>query len=306
MVAAGPGSDLTIRAKPGTIATLMTEFVPPPTFDAPPKRDAIPRWIIPIVLAVLLVAAAIGIVIVAGQQGGEDAPPAPAPFEPEVHLGVSYRQFDVRQVDGSVFTVSSLTASEEELLSFELSETARLELLDHATVEDIELGQWITVIGIPNAVFNFSITTIVIIPDFIAGANNLATTPGGFYGHEAGRPLVKGDVLRPTVGGEVIAIAVPESDDNEFTTEPLLVVTLAGPDGEIELELFASAPLMLQRQASPSDIQSGDRIAVHAISADDPSRAGSVLISRPPLEPALLGAESLGVGAPAEDAGGED
>ena len=271
----------------------MTEPAVPNNFDAPPKRDSIPRWIIPVALAALMVAAAIAIVLVAGRQGAVDAPPLPADFILASPIGESYRVFDVREVRGSTVTISSLTASDDELLEVQFSATARLELLDHATLDDIALGQWVTVIGVPNEVFNFSIISIIIFSEFSPAPGNLAITPGGFYGHEAGRSLSKNDVLRPVLGGEVIAIG-EES------------VTLTGPDGDITLQIFPGAPLFILTQATVSDILSGDRLAVHASAGDDPSRAGAILISRPPMDPSLLGAEGLGVGSSPQDAGGED
>lgn len=245
------------------------------------------------VLAGLLVAAAVAIVIVAGRQGGVDAPRLPGDFVLDSPLGESYAAFDVRELQGAVVTISSLTASDDELLQVEFSDTARIELLDYATIGDIEPGQWIAVIGIPNEVFNFSIVSIVILPEFVPAPGNLAVTLGGFYGHEAGRGLSSADLLRPVLGGEVIAIG-------EDT------VTMAGPDGDIMLQIFEGAPLFLLRDATVADIRSGDRLAVHATAADDPAVAGAILISRPPRNPALLGAQGLGVGSTSEDSGGED
>ena len=89
----------------------MTEPALPGAFDAPPKRDSIPRWIIPLALAALLVAAAVAIVIVAGRQGGVDAPPVPGDFLLDSPIGDSYRSFDVRELLGDTVTISSLTAS---------------------------------------------------------------------------------------------------------------------------------------------------------------------------------------------------
>jgi hypothetical protein len=284
----------------------MTDAATPQSIDAPPNRDSIPRWIIPVVLGALLVAASVAIVIVAGRQGGIDAPPLPAAYEPDSLLGSSYGQFDVRQVDGSATTLSALSAAEEDLFTVQFSETARLELLEHVSVDVIELGQWITVIGIPNEVFNFSIMQITIFPDFQTGSDNLATTAGGFYGHEAGRPLVKGDVLRPLMGGEVVSLTPIEPDEDPLTRDVIMEVTLTGPDGDIVLELFADAPLMMLREATLADLESGDRIAVHASTADDPASAGSILISRPPLDPSLLGSEGLGVGGSSEDTSREN
>lgn len=244
-------------------------------------------------LAILLVTAAVAIVIVAGRQGGIDAPPLPGDFVLDSPIGESYRAFGVREVQGSTVTISSLTLSDDELLQVQFSETARLELLDHATLDDIQIGQWVTVIGIPNEVFNFSIVSIIIMTEFTPAPGSLAVTPGGFYGHEAGRGLSKDDILRPVLGGVVTAIG-------EET------VTLTGPDGDITLEIFAGAPLFIVTSAAVSDIRSGDRLAVHATAADDPASAGAILISRPPKDPALLGAEGLGVGSSSQDSGGED
>ncbi len=273
----------------------MTDAATPPTLEAPPKRDSIPRWIIPLVLAALILVAAVAIVIIAGRRGGIDAPPQPAPFVLDSPLGADYASFDVRQVNGETITVSSLTTAEDVVIEFQLSPNARLELLDNATFEEIEVGHWVTVVGIPNEVFNFSITSVVVMPEFELSTANLARTPGGFFGHEAALGVAKDDVLRPILGGVVLSIG----DDR--------IVTLSGPDGDITVTLLEEvAPLFILREATVADIQSGDRLAVGASAAADLGNAGSVLVTRPLVDLSLLGAEGLGVGSAPEDAGGED
>lgn len=217
-------------------------------------RRPSPRSWLPLALVGVALLAGIGaVVLLARRSGQSDLPPeppafvAPAPVRPVIAL-------DVQQSGGGRFTLSdgSRDASPRP--------DARVELLRPIEAAQVRPGDWITVIGIPNEVRNFSIRSIVVLaspapPD----ADGIRRSAGGFAGHEASRDGSE----RPILAGLV------ERVDGER-------VTLAGPTGPVAVTLGPRAPLYRLERADTGAVREGDRIAF--LSAPSLDAATAILV----------------------------
>lgn len=221
--------------------------------NAAPNRRSTGSWL-PLAIAGLLLLAGIGAVLVLAQRSGRsDLPPepgplvAPLPAHPVVAL-------DVQQSAGGRLTLSDGSRDVAP------PSGSAVEFLRPIAASGVRPGDWLTVIGIPNEVRNFSIRSIVVLaspapPD----TDGVRRSPGGFAGHEASRDGSE----RPLLGGIV------ERVDGEQ-------VTLAGPAGPIAVTLGPRAPLYRLESGDASAIQEGDRIAFLAAPALD--AAGAILV----------------------------
>lgn len=240
-----------------------------------PPRGGLPRWLMPALFGGFLLAGILAVLVLANRTGGSDAPPQPPAFATPAPSRI-ITAFDVREVAGDVLTLASAGSTADRPATVTVRSDAAIEILTPARAADIEPGDWLTVIGVPNEVRNYSITAMVVIPPPHGPAiDQFRTTAGGFIGHEAIRDAEQ----VPILGGEVIAVdlaaATAGPGDDEGTADgeaPAVVsdtVTLTGPDGPIVVTLTPAAPLLRIRAGTAADIAEGDRIAVPGTSAAD-------------------------------------
>lgn len=215
-------------------------------------RGNLPRWLVPAVFGAFAVAGMVAIVVLASRSGGSDAPPEPGAFAtpPASRVVTAY---DVREVAGDVVTLASAGSTADRPFTASIPAGAAVEVLAPATAGELEPGDWVTIIGIPNEVRNYSITSIVAIPAPQGTAvDGLRATVSGFLGHEANR--VAEEV--PIVGGEVVRIDAG-------------TISLEGPDGPMTIAVTENAPLARVVAGTAAVIAEGDRIAVTGASIDD-------------------------------------
>lgn len=230
----------------------------------------------PALFGLILVAGILAVVVLAARSGGSDAPPRPAPFAPPAPSRV-FSAYDVREVTGDVLTLAVAGSTADRPASVTLRSGVVVEVLAPATARDIQPGDWITIIGVPNEVRNYSITAIVAIPPpHGEPVESFRTTQAGFLGYEPIRDVEQ----VPILGGEVTAV------DGD-------TLTLTGPDGPVTLTLTEAAPLVRVSTGDAGAIAEGDRIAVLGTS---PAEAEAVLVlpkgaalalSEQPAEPEL-------------------
>jgi hypothetical protein len=201
--------------------------------------------LLPAVLGLAVLGTLVAVVLVSGSVGGEGVPPPAPPFVRPP--GGSISAVDVKQRTGDALTVVRQTVSgtAEETLTIPAGATVeRLRLIEAGEVEP---GDWLTVIGIPDPVKNFAIHSMVVIPGGgTLEADGAARSAAGFAGHEVARDPRD----RPILGGQVIRV-----EEN--------VIYLEGPTGEIAVTAGPEAPAKLYRfeAATPDAVEEGDRLA---------------------------------------------
>ena len=143
------------------------------------------------------------------------------------------------------------------------SEAIRWEVLQRITPAVVKVGDWVTIIGIPNAVRSFSIRSVVVFPaGSKPGEEGIVRSEGQFAGHEAAQdPLEK-----PVFGGTVLSIG--SRDGTTETARGLrpatyTVVTVQGLAGTFTLDLQNETTFALSRLVAgqASDVKDGDRVA---------------------------------------------
>jgi hypothetical protein len=217
------------------------------------NRRSSRAWL-PLLLLVTLLLVGVGaVILLARRSGRSDLPPEPAPFvapspaRPVVAL-------DVQQSAGGRLTLSD---GSRDLAPHP---DARVESLRAISSAEVRPGEWMTVIGIPNEVRNFSIRSIVVLPSTATpDADGVRRSPAGFAGHEASRDGSE----RPLLGGQI------EQVEGER-------VTLAGPSGPVTVTLGPLAPLYRLEPADAAAVREGDRIAF--LSAPSLDTATAVLV----------------------------
>ena len=231
-------------------------------------------WILPAVLVTAAVATILGVVVLSQHVGSDNVPPQSPPFSySPPATGVT--RMSVRQS-----TNGNLTAAEDapkgsaapSPRQISASSSTIVEVLKPATSAAIQPGDWITVVGIPNNVRNFSIHAVLDIPGVkAAGADGVGRSAGGFGGDEASPNAAD----RVILGGPVNAV---QGD----------AITLIGPAGPITVQLTPAAPLYRLETATLADVHEGDRIAVKGA---DPS-APTSLLAQPAASGAATGAST--------------
>jgi hypothetical protein len=217
------------------------------------SRRGLPSWLPPVLLLTAIAAAFAAVLVLARRAAEPDVPPEPSAFQPPTPAR-PVTAVDVQQATGGRFALSDGTRD----ASF--AGGARIEVLRPATAADIRPGDWLTVVGIPNEVRNFSIRSLVLIGDpSAADAEGVVRSAGGFAGHEASRDQSE----RPLLGGVV------ESVDGAQ-------VVLRGPSGPVTVTFTPAAPLRRLDQGRADEVREGDRIAF--IEADTLGDARAVLV----------------------------
>ncbi len=208
---------------------------------ASPRRTSPTAWIVPVILAVLLVAGIAAVLLLARQAARPDAPAQPGRFIPPASARPS-AAFDVQSIHGSTLTVTGNTKDSQEMT---LAADTRVEVLDTITPGDLHPEDWMTVIGVPNAVKSFGIRSIVVIAaPGPPNADGIVFTADGFAGNEAARDPKE----LPILGGTII----------RASSLNVVLQTAAGP---VSVDFAGAPPLRRVRAATLADIHEGDRLA---------------------------------------------
>lgn len=209
-----------------------------------------------------LVGGLAAIFVLSSRANSTEAPPEPAAFATPLPVRPMLG-YDVRQVSPGSFQLASAGQAGGQELTLTVTPDMTWEVLERFPESEIAIGDYITVIGVPNAVRSFSIRSVVVFPgDSTPGEDGIVRTENGFAGFEAARdPLEK-----PIMSGRVTALA-----QREGTTETarglvpaqFTVVTFEGPGGPVTLDLQNGADFALHRvaPATAEDVRDGDRLA---------------------------------------------
>lgn len=209
-----------------------------------PLRRARAMWI-PLVGGLALLGILLGVVVLSQSVGTDDIPPAAPPFQAPPVNPIS--SADVKLVDGPRLVIVRQTRAGTEEQELTVPAAARIERLQRIEPAGIRVGDWLTVIGVPNDVKYFSAQALIVIPGGgVPSTGGVVRSPAGFAGYESSRD----PRTRAIIGGPVTAV------DG-------IVVRLQGPTGEIRVTAGPEAPARLYRiePASAEDIAEGDRIA---------------------------------------------
>lgn len=216
------------------------------------SRRSFPAWLPPLALIVGIIVAALIVVGLTRRAAAPDVPPQPDAFNPPSPVRPTIA-LDVQQAIDGRLTLSDGTAN------VSLRPDAVVEFLMPAGAGDVQVGDWVAVIGVPNEVRNFSIRTLVLLDrDTAPDEEGIVWSQGGFAGHEAARDQAE----RPLLGGRVTGV-----DGSR--------ITLDGPTGAITVDLTNRAPMVRLMRGEASGIHEGDRIAVPVGAVGD---AGAVLV----------------------------
>lgn len=230
----------------------ILRYAPWESHRPPPRYDALVQYIsmlrgawAPLAGGVLLLAVLGGIVLLSQSVGAGDVPPEAPPFQPPPSAPVSAA--DIKLIDGVRLVIVRQTRAGTTEQELNVPAAAAIERLQAVAPADVVPGDWLTVVGVPNDVKNFSVLSLVILPGAASpGDAGVARSPAGFAGHEP----MRDPRARPILGGPVLRV-----EDN--------VITIVGPTGEIRVTAGLEAPARLYRiePASISDMREGDQIA---------------------------------------------
>ena len=234
----------------------MTEAV------AAGRRRPIARWLVPLAALVVVVGGVVGIVLAAGL-GTQGAPPEPAAFVPPGAVNPA-TLYDVRQAEGEVLTLVRVDGTGSAIEATVPADTP-IESLEESPLGEIAPGDALAVFGTGDLVRNFTIVRLVRFPGGAETVEGFPRSPLGFTGHEVRTDAEE----RPVLRGVVEEVTV---------TEAGALVSLAGPDGPIELDLFEGAPLLTLTETTAESLGDGDRIAVLGPDGTVPSAGAPILV----------------------------
>ena len=187
-----------------------------------------------------------GVVIGLSQTvGGSDERPPPPAFTGPAAAVITV--LDVKQRNGDKLTLIKQIGETATQQEFVVTPGLAVERLRPITAADVQPGDWVTVIGIPDDVKNFSIQALIVFPaGATTSADGVARSKGGFLGHETARD----PNARPIVGGVVERVTGKD-------------IVLKGPDGSITVQFGPEAKARAYRleAATPADVKEGDRMA---------------------------------------------
>ena len=225
-------------------------------------------WIVPAGLALVTLATLVGVIVLSRVVGNEHLRPAAPPFTYSGPAQV-YARFSVKEAATGHLTVVGDAPDGAPVPAPRVvtpGPGTKIEALQPVDAATIVVGDWVSVVGIPNEVRNFSIHAVIVMaatgqPD----ADHVLRSPGGFEGNEASPNAAD----RVIFGGAVSAI--------QGTT-----LTLTGAAGPITLELEPSAPLYRLEAVPLSAIHDGDRVSVIGIDTSAAAAPTAILAQHVP------------------------
>jgi hypothetical protein len=212
-------------------------------------------------LCILILGAALGLALLLASLVSDDGipPKAPAFVTPEPS---TMTVVDVKQRRGNDLVVIRQVGTDSVEEPLALTAETRIERLRPAVVADVEVGDWLTIVGVPNEVRNFAIHAVIVFKTETTAVDGLPRSPLGFFGHETARNPND----RPLVGGPISAISAEDSS-----------VTVDFPSGPAEVLLLPEGRLFVLEAGGEEDIGDGTRIAT-----DPAAGPGLALLVRPP------------------------
>lgn len=230
------------------------------TLSRESRRRLNAPWIIPAALGLAILATLVAVIVVSRRVGDENLRPPAPPFAYAGERLATVR-LNVKQAgEGKITLVEDAVKGAPAPAAREFApgtEMAIEVLTPLESIAQVNSGDWVSVIGIPNEVRNFTIHAVVVLraggePD----AEHVKHSTAGFAGYEAG---IDGSD-RVLVGGPA-----ERTDGN--------VLTLRGPAGSITVLLTAGAPIYRLATGTVADIHEGDRVAVQGMTATGPPSA---------------------------------
>ncbi len=220
--------------------------MPPVTTVRVPARLNAP-WLFPVVAFVAVVAVLAAVVFLSSRIGADDLPPAAPAFEPPPAAALPPRYTVKQATGGTVSVLEDAVAGQGAPGSRELSPApgTPIEVLRPVAVADIQPGDVVGVIGVPNGVRNFSIRTVVIYPTGTVIRDGGAASAAGFAGHEAA----------VDIADRVVMTAVVRANNDGL-------LTLDGAAGPVSLQLKAPGNIYRIGGGAVADLRPGDRLAV--------------------------------------------
>ncbi len=221
--------------------------------------NALKPFALPALILLVFIGAGVGLVVLSQSVGGSDAPPAAPPFVTPAASNVS--ALDVKQRDGDVLTLIRQKAEATDERKLTLTPGIRIERLTPINTADIQAGQWLAAVGIPNQVKNFAVRALVVIPGGGTPASDgFVRSAGGFVGHESSQSQDD----RPILGGIVERV--------EGST--IFLTTIAGP---VQVRAEAGTPIFRLEPGTADDVGEGARLAGIFAEADPVA----LLVQRP-------------------------
>lgn len=188
-----------------------------------------------------------GIAWLSQRVGHEATRPEPPAFVNPIPAPASKR-YIVKQTNGTTLSLveeSSKDPANAPEVQLALGADRPVEVLQEFAAADLRAGDWVAVIGIPNAVRNFAIHALVVVPGGAKRPDGLARSAAGFAGNES-----------TSSAGDTVILSGPIAD----VTATAFVIT--GGTSPVRIDLTPRPPLYRIERASGSDIHSGDLIAV--------------------------------------------
>lgn len=187
------------------------------------------------------------------------------------------------------------------LIRLRVAPEAQIDLLLKAEPEEVAVGDWLVVGGVPNPILTFAITGVVIIPpDLLAAAPfNLNSSVAGlqtrvaipFFGQQG---VMEGNAI---TGGRIASVGEGEEDRG--------LLSLEGWGEAVEVRLTGDSAIRRAAAGSLADIPTGSRVA--ALSSAQASRSEEALTSdrllvlpEPPEFPVRLPSQPGDAGAPTQ------
>ena len=220
----------------------------------------------------LAVLAALATAVLLSGQVGDDAPPPLPAFQPPQLQALP--RYEVRNADGATAVlVPEQTRGQSSEVTRDLDlATTKIEALRPILPEEIEEGDQITLVGVYNVVFNFSIRMVVVHP---GGGGTLdgefLRSAGGFLGHEPAsdpleRPIVSGTVVEIGEPFEVTFRRFPQGEPPVVPYEEQVgarTIQLERQPVPFTLELLDTANVFRLEPADGSVLKPGDRVALN-------------------------------------------
>ena len=147
------------------------------------RRRVGPSWLVPAAFGLVAVAAAVAVIVLSQNVGQDNVPALPSPFVYSPPATGLVRA-SVKQVGDGTMTVAEDAAPGNAApppRTVRPTASTVIEVLTPVPSSALQAGDWVTVLGISNAVRNFSIHAVVAVPN----ADATGLSKGQFAGNEA-------------------------------------------------------------------------------------------------------------------------